>query len=70
MLTFGIDILILAVVGVALVLATYVAAALIPLTREGGVAAVTATAITATSMIVAYIVMAHVLDNVLGYMGW
>jgi hypothetical protein len=70
MITFGIDVIILAMFGLALVLASYIAAVLVPLSQEGGMAAIVSTAITAISMIVAYIIMAHVLDNVLGYMGW
>lgn len=70
MLTFGIDVLILMCFGCALVLASYVASALIPLSREGGIASVVSTAITAASMVVAYIVMAHVLDSMLGAFGW
>lgn len=70
MLALGIDVIILAVFGLALVLASYIAAVLVPLSREGGVAAIISTAITATSMVMAYVVMAHVLDAMLGYMGW
>lgn len=70
MVTFGIDVIILAVFGLALVLASYIAAVLVPLSREGGVAAIISTAITATSMVMAYVVMAHVLDAMLGSMGW
>lgn len=70
MITFGIDVIILAVFGLALVLASYIAAVLVPLSREGGVAAIISTAITAISMVMAYVVMAHVLDTMLGSMGW
>lgn len=70
MLTFGIDILILAVVGIALVLTSYITAVLVPLSREEGVAAIVSTAITATSMVMAYVVMAYVLDTMIGSMRW
>lgn len=70
MITLGVDVIILAILGAMLVLGSYVAAVLVPLSREGGVAAIISTAITATSMIVGYVVMAHVLDLMLGSMGW
>lgn len=70
MITFGIDVIILAVVGIALVLASYTTAVLVPLSREEGVTAIVSTAITATSMVMAYVVMAYVLDTMVGSMGW
>lgn len=70
MLTLGIDVLILLCFGCALVLASYIAAALIPLSQEEGIASIVSTAITAASMVIAYIVMADVLDSMFGAFGW
>lgn len=70
MLLVGIDVLILAVFGLALIFASYVGAVLIPLTKDAGWASIISTAITAASMVIAYVVMTKVLDHVLGAFGW
>lgn len=70
MILLGIDVIILAVVGMALTAASYVAARLVPLSQEEGIATITATFVTALSMVIAYVVMAKVLDAMLGAMGW
>lgn len=70
MILLGVDVIVLAIVGVALTVASYVTARLVPLSQEEGVATVTATFVTALSMVIAYVVMAKVLDAMLGAMGW
>lgn len=70
MLVFGIDVLILACFGCMLVFGSYVAACLVPLGRDEGVISIISTAVTATMMVIAYVVMAHVLDAVFGAFGW
>lgn len=70
MILLGVDVIILAIVGMALTAASYVAARLAPMSQEEGVACITATFVTALSMVIAYIVMAKVLDLMLGAMGW
>lgn len=70
MILLGIDVIILAIVGVALTVASYVAARFAPMSQEEGTAYITATFVTASSMVIAYVVMAKVLDMMLGAMGW
>lgn len=70
MITLGIDVIILIFVGMALTTASYAAARLAPMSQEEGVAYITATFVTASSMVIAYVVMAKVLDLMLGTMGW
>lgn len=70
MLVFGIDVIILAIIGMMLTAASYVMARLVPLSQEEGVATVMATFVTASLMVIAYVVMAEVLDMMLGAMGW
>lgn len=70
MLVLGVDVMILLCFGCALVFASYIAASLIPLSKEEGITSIVSTAITAASMVVAYIVMAHMLDLMLGAFGW
>lgn len=62
MLMFGIDVLIMAVLGVVLVIASYLVARLVPLGYEEGMTAITATAATAMLMVIGYVVMTKVLD--------
>lgn len=70
MILLGVDVIILAIVGVALTVASYVAARFAPMSQEEGIAYITATFVTASSMVIAYVVMARVLDMMLGAMGW
>lgn len=70
MISLGIDVIVLTVIGMILTAASYVMARLVPLSQEEGVATVTATFVTALSMVIAYVVMARVLDAMLGAMGW
>lgn len=70
MILLGVDVIVLAIVGVALTAASYVMARLVPLSQEEGVATVMATFVTASLMVIAYVVMAEVLDMMLGAMGW
>lgn len=70
MILLGIDVIILAIVGMALTVASYVAARFAPMSQEEGTAYITATFVTASSMVIAYVVMAKVLDAMLGTMGW
>lgn len=70
MLVFGIDVLILVCFGSLLVFGSYVVACIVPLGRDEGVVSIVSTAVTATMMVIAYIVMAHVLDAVFGAFGW
>lgn len=70
MILLGVDVIILAIVGVALTVASYVAARFAPMSQEEGTAYITATFVTASSMVIAYVVMARVLDMMLGAMGW
>lgn len=65
MLVLGIDVIILAAFGAALVVAAYVAALLVPLSRESGVTAVVTATIVSTVMVVAYMLMARALDALL-----
>lgn len=65
MLVLGIDVIILAAFGAALVVAAYVAAMLVPLSRESGVTAVVTTTIVSAVMVVAYMLMTRVLDALL-----
>lgn len=70
MILLGVDVIILAIVGMALTVASYVAARFAPMSQEEGTAYITATFVTASSMVIAYVVMAKVLDMMLGTMGW
>lgn len=70
MLIFGIDVLMLALFGIILVLASYVISALIPLYYEEGLIVVRTTAITVVLMVVGYIIVSHVLDYAFGPYGW
>ena len=69
MLIFGIDVLMLALFGIILVLASYVISALIPLYYEEGLIVVRTTAITVL-MVIGYIIVSHVLDYAFGPYGW
>lgn len=66
MLTLGIDVLILLMVAGVLLATAIVATALLPLTLREGHCAVVATAITAFAMVAAYVVMAEILDWIVG----
>lgn len=66
MLTLGIDVLILLMVAGVLLATAIVATAVLPLTQREGAYAVIATGITALAMVVAYAVMAEVLDWMVG----
>lgn len=70
MITLGVDVVILSLFALACIVASIVACGLIPLAKEEGDVAVAATAITAVVMVIAYIIMAGVLDSMLGAMGW
>lgn len=70
MILLGIDVIILAIVGMALTAASYIAARLVPMSQEEGIVCIIVTFATASSMVIAYIVMAKVLDMMLGAMGW
>lgn len=59
---FGIDVLIMAVLAMLLVIASYLVATLVPLGYEEGMTAITATAATAALMVIGYVVMTKVLD--------
>lgn len=62
MLMFGIDVLLMALLGLLLVIVSYLISWLVPLSYEQGVAAVTATAMTALMMTLGYTIMAKALD--------
>jgi hypothetical protein len=62
MFVFGIDVLIMAVLAMLLVIASYLVATLVPLGYEEGMTAITATAATAMLMVIGYVVMTKVLD--------
>lgn len=66
MLFFGIDVLMLSLLGVILVLASCIVSSLIPLCHDEGTIMVRTTAITVVVMIVGYIVMSRVLDCMVG----
>lgn len=70
MITLGVDVVILSLFALVCIIASIVTCGLIPLAKEEGDAAVMATAITAVAMVIAYIIMAGVLDSMLGAMGW
>lgn len=70
MVTFGVDILILAILGGILAMTSWLIAVLVPLGEDEGVAAITATCATALIMIMGYAIMARVLDNMCGPLGW
>ena len=70
MLTLGVDILILAILGGMLAMISWLVAVLIPLGEDEGVAVITATCATALTMIMGYAIMARVLDNMCGPLGW
>lgn len=70
MVSLGIDVTIMAAFGILLVMASCVMASLLPMSQEQGDAVVIATAMTALAMVLAYIVMAYVLDAMVGCMGW
>lgn len=65
-MTFGIDVLIMATVGLCMMLATAVFANKLGLTCMQREVAVASAAATAATMVVAYIIMARVLDMMLG----
>lgn len=67
MLLFGVDVAALAATGIMLVFMSCIVAAVIPLTQEQGDAAVSATAVTALIMVIAYVIIASVLDMMVGY---
>jgi hypothetical protein len=66
MFTIGIDIQILAIIGIACVLATVIVCAIIPVSREEGESAVIASGLTMIVMLVGYVIMACVLDHTVG----
>lgn len=70
MLVIGIDVLILGCFGLVCVFASTVASFVLRLTRREENAIVAASAATALAMLIGYIVMASVLDALLGAMGW
>lgn len=62
MFVFGIDVLIMAVLAMLLVIASYLVATLVPLSYEEGMTAITAAAATAMLMVIGYVVMTKILD--------
>lgn len=66
----GVDIVILALLGCVLVVASGVTTALAQMSEEVRNSAVISTAITAAVMVLGYSVMAEVLDAMLGAFGW
>lgn len=70
MLVVGVDVAALAAFGIALVVVSCIIAAAIPLTQEQGDAAVSATAVTALLMVIAYIIIVRILDMMVGALGW
>ena len=65
-MTFGIDVLIMAIVGLCMMLVTVAFANKLGLTCMQREVAVASSAATAATMVVAYIIMARVLDMMLG----
>ena len=70
MVVIGIDVAILGCVALALIVAACVASAWFGLAEDAGWSLIAGTAITGGSMLLAYIIMAHILDNLLGAYGW
>ena len=66
MLFFGIDVLMLSLLGIILILASCIVSSLIPLCYDEGLIMVRTTAITVVIMVVGYIVMSRVLDYMVG----
>lgn len=62
--------MILAIFGATLTLGSYILLGIMQVSSDEGIAAVIATGVTAILMIGAYMLMAHVLDSMLGAMGW
>lgn len=67
MITLGIDVAILAFIGIACMLLVIVFCATAGVTQEQGEAAVVASAMTALVMVIGYVVMARVLDMIVLY---
>lgn len=70
MISVGIDVLILTLFGLLFMLVSIFAGYYLKLTRMQCNVAVMATALTSFGMILVYIVMARILDNMVGIYGW
>lgn len=70
MLVFGIDVLVLAMCAMACVCISFIASCVLGLSRDEGIASMTSTTLAVIAMLVCYVVMAMVLDGVLGPFGW
>lgn len=64
MLVFGIDVLVMAMLAVVLVIASFFVSWLVQLSYEEGVMAVTATAVTSLLMLIGYVIMTKILDAI------
>ena len=70
MLIFGIDVIVLSMCAMACVCVSFIASGLLGLSREEGIASLVSTTLAVIAMLVCYMVMAMVLDGVLGPFGW
>lgn len=70
MLVFGIDVVVLMMCGITCVTISFIVSCALCLSQEEGIASMVSAATTATFMVVSYIVMARVLDTMLGTFGW
>lgn len=70
MLVFGIDVVILALCGMTCVVISFIASGVLDLDREEGIVSMTSTTLTVIAMLVSYVIMAMILDGVLGPFGW
>ena len=70
MLTIGIDVAILGCFAIALIAAAFMARTILGLTPGEANMTVLATVVSSLTMLIAYIIMAHVLDAMLGAYGW
>ena len=66
MLIFGIDVVVMSIVALVSVCFTYIICKTMGMTREDGIVAVTTSFITGAVMLISYIVMAAILDAMLG----
>ena len=70
MLVIGIDVAIMSITGLAAMLLVVILSAVGGLSEDEGHCAVLSCGITVIIMLLSYVVMTHVLDSMLGSMGW
>ena len=66
MLNFGIDVVVMSSIALVCLLFTYVICKAMAMVREDGMAALTASFATGVVMVVGYVIMAAILDAMLG----